>query len=74
MSYYTLIVFVKVDGRYITHRHSSDKYDVINLFHTYKDKYNLPYEIKPSDWDLFLTDDIMSWGFGSEESVIIEKL
>ena len=74
MSYYKLIVSVKVDGRYITHRHLSDKDDVINLFKSYKNKYNLPYQIKPSDWDLFLADDIISWGFGAEQSVLIEKL
>ena len=74
MSYYTLIVSAKVDGRYITHRHTSDKYDVINLFNSYKDKYNLPYEIKPTSFDLFDEDDLITWGFGADDSIIIEKL
>jgi hypothetical protein len=74
MSIYTLIVLVKVDGRYKTFRHTSDKYDVIKLFHSYMNEYKLPFQLKPSDFSKFKSNDLITWGFGAEQSVIIEKL
>jgi hypothetical protein len=70
---YAITVRVKVDGVHYRHHHVSDKYDVINLFFSYMNKYNLPYEIKPSHWDMFVFDDIISWGFGTDNFVMIEK-
>lgn len=74
MGIYTLIVLVKVDGRYKTFRHTSDKDDVINLFRSYMNEYKLPFQLKPSDFDMFKSNDLITWGHGADQSVILEKL
>jgi hypothetical protein len=71
---YSITVRAKVGGVHYRHHHLSDKYDVINLFFSYMNKYNLPYEIKPSHFDLFKTDYIITWGLGTDQFVMIEKL